>query len=52
MLIDYPLWLSTHSEMANRFDQFDFNVKWNFKKNSNEQREDLLLLMCLKKALN
>lgn len=39
--------------MANRFDQLDFNVKWGLgEKNSNQEREDPLLLMRLKKALN
>lgn len=38
MLIDYPLWLSTHSEMANRFDQFDFNVKWDLTKQHRAER--------------
>lgn len=43
MLIDYPLWLSTHSEMANRFDQFDFNVKWDLKKQQRGKRRPFVV---------
>jgi hypothetical protein len=51
LLIDDALW-GRFCVMASRFDQLDINVKWGLGGNSAKEREDPLLLMCLKKALN